>query len=79
MDGNALFVACSLAEKQEEDERERDEGIRSKMASRGASERGKGFASTGATARQGEDFGLYADTGSRRGYVLQWMDRWHVK
>ncbi|CAH0477440.1 unnamed protein product [Peronospora belbahrii] len=56
----------SLAEKQEEEERERDESIRSKMAAR-AGERGKGFAFGGGNFRQGEDFSLYGDSGTRRG------------
>ncbi|CAI5729758.1 unnamed protein product [Peronospora destructor] len=62
-----INTILSFADKQEEDERERDEGIRSKMTFRGASERGKGFASSGGNVRQGEDFGLYADSGTRRG------------
>ncbi|CAH0488844.1 unnamed protein product [Peronospora farinosa] len=63
-----INTILSLAEKQEEDERERDEGIRNKMASRGAGERGKTFVSSGGNVRQGEDFSLYADPGTRRGH-----------
>ncbi|RMX64755.1 hypothetical protein DD238_006322 [Peronospora effusa] len=65
-----INTILSLAEKQEEDERERDEGIRNKMASRGAGERGKTFVSSGGNVRQGEDFSLYADSGTRRGRLM---------
>ncbi|KAI9980122.1 hypothetical protein PInf_026789 [Phytophthora infestans] len=61
-----INTILTLAEKQQEDEKTREEGIRTKIASR-ASERGKGFASSGAGLRPGEDFALYAEAGPRRG------------
>jgi hypothetical protein len=59
-------VQTSLAEKQEDDERKREDDIRAKMAAR-ATERGKGFASSGGNFRPGEEFNLYSDAGPRRG------------
>ncbi|KAG2765900.1 hypothetical protein PC129_g8174 [Phytophthora cactorum] len=61
-----INTILTLAEKQEEDEWTREEGIRTKMAAR-SSERGKGFASSGGNLRSGEDFALYAEAGPRRG------------
>ncbi|KAG6609416.1 proteasome component region pci domain-containing protein [Phytophthora cinnamomi] len=61
-----INTILAMAEKQEEDERTREEGIRTKMAAR-ANERGKGFATGSGSLRPGEDFALYADAGPRRG------------
>ncbi|KAI9906861.1 hypothetical protein PsorP6_004414 [Peronosclerospora sorghi] len=63
-----LHASDRLAEKEEENERTREESIRSKMAAR-AAERGKSFASVGGSFRQGDDFSQYADSGTRRGFV----------
>ncbi|KAE9022195.1 hypothetical protein PR003_g12411 [Phytophthora rubi] len=61
-----INTILAMAEKQEESERTREEGIRTKMAAR-ANERGKGFAAGSGGYRPGEDFALYADAGPRRG------------
>lgn len=63
---------CSTAESLAESERTRDDAIRSKMASRANSERGKLYAGGPAGYRAGDDFGMFADAGynPRRGCVL---------
>ncbi|KAG7385506.1 COP9 signalosome complex subunit 7a [Phytophthora pseudosyringae] len=61
-----INTILTLAEKQEEEDRSREEGIRTKMTAR-ASERSKGFAAGSGNFRSGDDFATYAETGPRRG------------
>ncbi|KAI9906527.1 hypothetical protein PsorP6_003235 [Peronosclerospora sorghi] len=63
-----INTILTLAEKEEENERKREENIRNKMAARVAG-RGKSFASVGDSFRQGDDFSQYTGSGTRRGFV----------
>jgi hypothetical protein len=65
-DGGHIGALCSHAEQVVEQERARDESLRTKMAAR-ASERGK--SGVAGSSRMADDYSMFPDTMGRRGCV----------